>query len=146
MTRGVTLEMRGNRELEHALRQLPAKTAVNLMRSAARAALVPARKAARQNLSAFRMRSGLLHRPQALKLSTRVDRSSKSVVATLRNSKNTFYGMFLEFGTRHIPGARWMTRAVESTKTQALDAYKRQLWRRIDREAKNLARMGRRGR
>ena len=49
-----------------------------------------------------------------------------------------FYWRFLEFGTSKMPATRFMTKAFENTKFEALDTFKIELGKIIKREAKKL--------
>lgn len=55
-------------------------------------------------------------------------------------TKDAFWGVFLEFGTRYIAARPWFRPAIEGSKDQAAKAMRDQLGKGIEQEAVKLAR------
>lgn len=109
--------LEGFDELEAELKGL-GRDAEKVLRAGVRAGAVRLRKAAQANLEPHRD-SGQLS--ESLKVSTRINRSKRSVVAKVRNTNETFYGMFLEFGTIHQQPHKWFTRAFRDNHREILN-------------------------
>lgn len=101
----------------------------NSVRRAVRAALVPTRTAARLALAPHAFsRSGAQARragdlSRSMHISTRINRALGSISSKLSHRKETFYGRYLELGTRHQPPLRWLGRSFDATKRLALSAF-----------------------
>lgn len=134
-----SVQIEGGRQLDRALRRLPVRLARRHLREAARKGLAPIRTAAREHLrSDYREPTGRLRR--SLKIRVVFVRGRGQVLAQLHNSRDTYYGRFLEFGTRYIPGSRWMTRAVAARQADAVAAFGRSLWSRLASDARRARR------
>lgn len=127
MADGFEINLQGFDELERELKQL-GDDAPKVLRAGIRAGAVIVRKAAQKNLEPHRDTGDLA---DSLKVSARIDRRKRAVTATVRNTRDTFYGSFLEFGTVHISPVRWLTRALRDNSQQALDAVAERMRRRI---------------
>lgn len=127
MTDGFRIKLDGFDEIERELKKL-GNDAPKVLRSGMRAGAVVVKKAAQQNLAPHRNTGELA---DSLKVSTRVDRRTRSIVARVRNTRDTFYGMFLEFGTIHINGVHWLKRALQSNQNRAFDAARLKMAQRI---------------
>lgn len=55
------------------------------------------------------------------------------------HTRDAFWGMFQEFGTKHQPARPWFRPAVEGSKTAAISAFVAAIGRGITREAERLA-------
>lgn len=106
------IRLEGFEELERDLKKLEKDVAEKIVRAGARAGATRIRKAAQINLAPHRD-TGLLS--DSLKVNSRLDRARKSAVGTVRNTRDAFYGMFLEFGTINQPPIRWLTRAARDS-------------------------------
>lgn len=113
----VEFKIRGLEGMERELKSL-GRDAEKVLRSGIRAGASEIRKEARRNLSSHRRTGDLA---KSIKVSARVNRSRRSVSATIRNTRDTFYGMFLEFGTIRQSPTRWLSRAIRSKGPDAFD-------------------------
>lgn len=128
MADGFKIKLEGFDELERELKQL-GDDAPKVLRAGIRAGAVVVRKAAQKNLEPHRRTGDLA---DSLKVSARIDRRKQAVTATVRNTRDTFYGSFLEFGTVHnISPVRWLTRALRDNAQQALNEVAERMRKRI---------------
>lgn len=111
------------RELREAGQDAP-----KVIRAGMRAAAVEVRKKAKANLAGHRDTGELA---DSLKVSTRLKRATKSVTATVRNTRRTYYGMFLEFGTIKQHPVRWLTRALRDNGPEAYEAAAKRIRARL---------------
>lgn len=102
------LKLEGFEDLEKELRKL-GDDAEKVLRAGTRAGVARVKKEAQANLEPH-VDTGELSR--SLKVNTRINRARRSVTATVRNTRETFYGIFLEFGTFKQSPVRWLTRAL----------------------------------
>ena len=56
---------------------------------------------------------------------------------------NAFWGLFLEFGTRHIAARPWFRPSIDASKNNAIKALQTELGKGIEKEAAKLARQNR---
>ena len=56
---------------------------------------------------------------------------------------NAFWGLFLEFGTRHIAARPWFRPSIDASKNSAVKALKTELGKGIEKEATKLAKLNR---
>ena len=111
MADGLKFKLEGFEELEKDLKRL-GRDAEKVLRAGIRAGAVRVKKEAQQNLAGHR-RTGELS--ASLRVSARLNRAKRSVTATVRNTRDTFYGLFLEFGTIRQSGIKWLTRALRDS-------------------------------
>ena len=106
------VEVKGFRELDATLKRAEPVLAFKILRGGVRAGLSFIRKQARANLRSNRRTGELARR---IRTKVRVDRASKSLHGQIAPDRDTFYGMFLEFGTRFIPAQPWLRPAADNT-------------------------------
>lgn len=148
----MTVQLRGFRELERALSELPKATGKNVLRRVARGALQPMAEKAR----------GLAPKDKGdLAASIQVsERRTKRVARINRFDKNTGvemamgpvsgdavlnYATFVEFGTIDTAAKPYMRPAFDSGKNGMLDYVVTNLGREIDKAATRLAKKAARG-
>lgn len=109
-----TINVKGLKELQQFLDQLPAKMEANIMRGALRAGAKPIAEEARKNAPTgepsdtakrrYRVYAGALR--DSIRITSRIDHRNSNVVASVkaggkvrRTGADVFYANFLEFGT-----------------------------------------------
>lgn len=125
----------GGREIEKALRDLPQKTARNVLRGMVRAGAAPIRDEAR---ALVRRKTGLGAKSIVTRAGRAPDRNS--AVAKVTVLGRAFYLRFLEFGTRYIKAVPFLRPAADSKNQEAVKAMGTYAGVRIEKEAKKLAR------
>lgn len=147
-------EIKGLKELDNLLTQLPRQVARKEMAAALRAGAVKIRQAAKarapvrqaSHAIAIRRRRGPANKgrmPGFLRASIgiRTLRTAREaaphIVVTVGRA---FYGMFSEFGTKHQPARPWLRPAAESAAGAAFAAIKETLVRRIAAAAERFSR------
>lgn len=125
----VSIEVKGLRETIEAMKKVPDKVARNATRRAVRAGLIPIRDMARVNLLPH-TKTGALSR--SLRISTRYERGSQVVSAKLSHSKETYYGRYLEFGTKKQKPTRWLGAAYDGGAIAGLTAFSSSLRSNFD--------------
>lgn len=155
------VKVEGLRELDRALRKLGAKTAGRSLRSALIRASTPMLQAAKANALAIKD-SGALHaamgrwsrigkearvgepdgraRVNRRAVSTYIGPKVKSVkgLALYRRThpgsklKGLVHGHLAEWGSKHFPGTRYMTRAFDANKVKTVKRFKPALKKIID--------------
>ncbi len=150
-----TVRIKGAREMEQVLRQLPAQIAKKTLTAALRAAAEPILDEARRRApvgteSKGRVRLRTSRRGKVsianygkLKPSLRIATvpagktpHSATVVVTVGKA---FWGMFVEFGTRFMAARPFLRPAFEAKKMEALNRLGKALGERIEKAAKKLA-------
>ena len=129
------LTFEGFEETQRALQWIEPVSRLRAVRSALVSSMNVMRKEARANLANHK-RTGNLE--SNLRIRSRVDAGGE-IVVTLHTGR-AFYGMFLEFGTRHMPGNRWLTRAMDSTEREVYESFGDKLWRVIERRSRKWRR------
>ncbi len=122
MAKPVSCTVEGLDELEHALLDTTVKKARKGMREALNAAGEVMRAAIEEKAP---RRTGFLssHIITKVKLSAKEDEGTVSVGP----SKEAFYGVYDEFGTRHMAARPFMRPAFEQHKEPMLDAFVKRL-------------------
>lgn len=128
MPDGMKLTIEGADELNRALKSLEKDVATKIGRSAVRLGANVIKKEAEANLDPF-VDTGELQR--SIRVRTKVDRRKKSITASVTNSRQTFYGMFLEFGTVHITAHHWLRNAIRDSGQRALDRMGETIRKRV---------------
>lgn len=130
---------KGFMELDKALRELGPRVQSRVMQQAANAGMREARKAikksapvgedprSKQSEKYGRLKDNI-GRP---KRARNKDKSTKSSYVGIGNS---FWGFFLEYGTRYIPATRWFSKAFESAKGEILENARKKLGDGIEKE------------
>lgn len=132
-------DTRGFSEMDKALSQLSPKVQSRVLQQAANAGMREARKSiksaaprAEGQSSAQSEKYGALHtnigRPK------RARNKQKSVKSSYVGVGASFWGFFLEYGTRSIPATRWFSKAFESSKDKILDTARKKLGAGIEKE------------
>ena len=132
----------GLKELQEALKQLPANIARNALRGAVNAGATVIRKEAQARAPKD---TGVLRRAlyqkQIRELSSAVQqtffvgvRQGKSAKKTKKGTLDAFYGRFVEFGTSKMPARPFMRPAFEAQKGAAVAAIQAYLEKRIPEE------------
>lgn len=118
-----------------ALEKLGPETAIREARGLARFGGNIIRKRARQNLEPH-TKTGRLSR--GLQVAVRFVRFKGVVKGTIRTTRDSFYGMFLELGTERIAGVRWLTRAANASTATMASRLARQLEKRLNTIVRRL--------
>ena len=139
MAKGITVHLEGHKELIRALDLLQASVAFSLSRNAARAAMVPVNKAAKQNAKVLQD-TGTLWRSIGIKVK-RITRAGivwvgvgprKGHDITLPNGKKrdpVKYGHLVELGFlnvrtgEHVAARPWLRPAIDSQGRKVLSIY-----------------------
>ncbi len=150
-----TINVKGLKELQRFLDQLPAKIEANILRSALRAAAKPIAESARQSAPVgepsdtakrrYRVYAGALR--DSIRISSRIDRRNSNVTASVKaggkvrkTGADVFYANFLEFGTNpHGGGSQnpgiapqpFMRPAIDSQAEAAVTAAGEYIKRRL---------------
>lgn len=114
------------KELDHKLSQLEPEIAVKELRSAVRVAANLIKKDAQSRAPRD---SGALS--ESLRVKTKVFRTK--IVAFVMNTAETFYGMFIEFGTSKMAARPFMRPAAESQEQAVLRKMQDHLRRRLNK-------------
>lgn len=121
------LKLTGMAELTERLRKLPAELSDRAVKTAAR-------KAANLVRDEMELRAPMDTGALAMNLKTRVRQTGpEQIVAEVGPSKNEFYGMFIEFGTRNIPARPFMGPALDATAQEAVNLFTDELRKAIGR-------------
>ena len=127
MADGFKFKIDGVEGLERELKSM-GKDAPKVIRAGMRAGALVVKKRAQGNLTGHRDTGNL---SDSLKISTRIDRRTRSVIATVRNTRDTFYGQFLEFGTIKQSPVRWLTRAIRKQPKQTFKGVADRMRKRL---------------
>ncbi len=111
------------------LKQLPLDVREKELRGTIRVGANVVRKHARINLRAH-ARTGRL--AKSLLVRTRRGRSGE-VYAVIATARDSFYGMFLEFGTRFISPKAWLRNAADQNQAEIIKKMREQLKRRVEK-------------
>lgn len=149
-------EVKGLKELNEALQQLPQNIAKNVLRGATSAGAAVIRKEARQRAPVFDGQMSDNHPPpgtlrksvyqsQRRMLSSAVKqvfhvgvRTGKSLKDKAGRTLDAYYWRFVEFGTSKMAARPFLRPAFEAKKQAAVDAIKDYLAERIPREVDKL--------
>ncbi len=125
----------GARELDQLLKGLPKKTGRKALAGAVRAGGNVIRKEARQRAPVGP--SGEL--AKGIKVEQQKRGSATSAAFKIGPRKNTFYGLFLEFGTSRLAARPWLRPAFEASADRAVEKIGKQLGKNIEKAALKLA-------
>lgn len=149
-------EVKGLKELNEALKQLPDNIARNVLRGATGAGAAVIRKEARQRAPVFDGQIGDKHPPpgtlkksvyqsQVRQLSSLVKqvfhvgvRSGKGKKDKGGRSLDAYYWRFVEFGTSKMAARPFLRPAFEAKKLAAIEAIREYMAARIPREVEKL--------
>ena len=123
----------GAKALDTLLKRLPGKIAGRILQSSLRAGAMVIVKDARLRAPT---RTGTL-RGEIVARKTKGAPSSAAV--TIGPTKDAFWGLFQEFGTRFHPPHPWLRPAFEASKRLALDKTGKSLGMKIEKAAEKLA-------
>ena len=148
-----SVEVRGLKELNEALRQLPDRIARNVLRGATSAGAAVIRKEAKVKAPVYTGQVSAGHPPpgtlrravyqkQIRELSSLVKQTFYVGVRVGRNASkkglDAFYWRFIEFGTSKQPARPFLRPAFETKKLEAIAAIKQYLTDRIPKEVDKL--------
>lgn len=150
-----TVRIHGAKELEAVLKQLPEHMAKQVVRAALRKAAVPILDEARrlapvgqESKGRTRLRTTKKGKVTVanygklrgeLKIITVPDSKSKSSASVAISVGKAYWGMFVEFGTRHQAAKPFLRPAFDAKWRESLDILGRELGTMIERAAKKLA-------
>lgn len=120
MGRIVEVRVTGLRETIDRIKKLEQKLITKDTRKAVREGLVPIHREARSNLVPHIL-TGELY--DSVRISTRYRAGDTTVKGSVSHASATFYGKFLEFGTRRQTGVRWMGRAFDAMGGSSIIAF-----------------------
>ena len=139
--------VKGFKEAEQVLNQLPGRMEARVLQAAtmsgAREIRKEVKKAAprgdktKQSPSSKKYKR-LYQNIKAIQLKSL--KRKKGIRGSRVTTGNAFWGVFLEFGTKHIAAKPWFRPAVTKARDAATEALKKALGRGIEREASKLAR------
>lgn len=134
-----TMVLTGDKALNRKLKKLAGKEAKAVIRKATRPALKPVLQEARAEAP---KRTGNLRKNIKIRALPRSRKFFGSRVTSgagkSENSGDAFYGAFLEYGTkRGIEPRRFMKRAAEKKRSQALSIYKQEVGNNITKLGRN---------
>ena len=156
-----TIEIKGLRELDYNLKQLPLKIQKKVLRQAVRAGATVIRKEARKNIK------GLPEKTGTLRKSISIAKSRESIphnpIFTIGPSNKGWYGHLIEYGFtatgpkkkgltyrdsrarahkfgKHVPAKPWLRPAFDTTVKKVIQQMGKRLGIGIEREAAKLAR------
>jgi len=147
----------GLRELNEALKQLPANVAKNVLRGATNAGAAVIRAEAKQRAPVYTgslistdhpppgtLKKSIVQR-QVRELSSQVQqtihigvRSGKALKDKAGRSLDAYYWRFVEFGTSKMAARPFLRPAFEAKKLAAIEAIKKYMAERIPREVEKL--------
>jgi len=144
----LSVHIRGAKELEHVLKQLPTHIAERVLKNAVRAGanvirdeakqLAPVSSESHRNWKGRTVPRGIL-RASIKTMFVKHSKSSVAFAVGLSRKSWGFYGRFLEFGTSKMKPSPWLRPAFDAKGREALDAIGKALGRGIERAAKRLA-------
>ena len=148
----MTVTLKGFRELEAALAQLPKATGKNVLRRVARGALEPLADRARGMAPTDQgdLRASIQVSEKRTKRVARINRFDKNTgvemaMGPVSGGGVLNYATFVEFGTSDTRARPYMRPAWSSGQNGALDHVKANLGKEIDRAATRLAKKAARG-
>lgn len=130
MADGLQLRIEGADELNKALKSLEKDVATKIARSAVRQGANVIKRDAQANLQPYTDTGNL---QASLRVRTKVNRAKKSITASITNTRSTFYGQFLEFGTIHITAKHWLRNALRDGGQQALNRMGDVIRKRVEK-------------
>lgn len=149
MADSLKVEIKGARELDELLKQLPDRVAKQVLAGALMSggqvirAEIQRRAPVRHDAGAKKIGKGAKGRlPGFLRASIarrRIRRGSAALTIGVGPLRSAFYAMFQEFGTRHQPARPFMRPAFDAKAGEALQKIGEALGRGIDRAAARLA-------
>jgi len=135
----VDFEVKGLKELDKALNELPLRARGSVLRGALNKAATPIaaearRLAPRRKDEPEDRQYGPLYRSIRKSASTPRAKNNYTAEVKVGPSKRGFYGMFLEFGTSKMPAHPFLRPAFESQSQEALDIFSKELGERIEKK------------
>lgn len=149
----MTVTLRGFRELEQALNELPKATGRNVLRRVAKGALQPMAEKAKGLAPVDRgdLRESIMVSEKRTKRVARINRFDRNTgiqmaMGPVSGNGVLNYATFAEFGTIDTRAFGYMRGAWNGGKDEALDYVKENLGTEIERAATRLAKKAARGR
>lgn len=140
MARPVEIKLEGFKELNQALKQMPEKVALSVIRSSMRKAAQPILQKARElapddsgRLRHF-LAMGSKKRRDVILIEVGALNMSEKKLAKQGLTSQPYYAKFTEYGTKSQPAQNWLQEAIVETKDAYLDTLRNDLSRRIERE------------
>jgi HK97 gp10 family phage protein len=131
----MNFEVKGFRELKRKLDTLPVNVARRVLPKASQEGAKVLRREARRRAP---RREGTLRRGLSYMRKKRMPKTAASYIVGL--TRKAFYGMFIEFGTKHIPAKPFLRPALDEEKDKIINAMREKLRAGIEREAAKLGR------
>lgn len=128
----------GAKELESAFDQLPDSMQKQVLLSALKKAAKPVVDDARAKA---RKRTG----KGAKSIKARTNKKLKPIGISIGPSREAFYMMFKEFGTRKEPAEPFLRPAWDSNRFTVLKSMEQEIWKALTKKARTLARKAEKG-
>lgn len=138
------VQVLGLKQLDRKLRELAKSTDKNLLSPALRKAANVIRDQARQNAPRSFGGGGVKHVRDEIKVRRDPNpmiKGSNEIMYVKPFHKDVFYWRFVEFGTVNQKGQRFMTKAYDSKKQEAVKQFMETLSKSIIRETKKINRL-----
>jgi HK97 gp10 family phage protein len=126
------MKLHGARQMDKVLAGLPRKIRGRVLSNAVMGAAGVIQRAAKQTapVAGGTLKAEIVRRRR---------RGGNGVTVQVGPTRDAFWGMFQEFGTKHHAPRPWLRPAFEENKAEALDKMGKSLGRAIEREATRLA-------
>ena len=137
-----SVELRGAKELNDILEQLPAALAKGILRKAMREAARPILKRAKENCP---VDSGELRRSLKIRAIKRNSAGRVGVVVSTDKGffkGDTFYGAFLEFGTSRMPARPYIRPAFDTEHANSIRIVGEEIAAGLNKAAPDMKRLG----
>lgn len=138
------VQVLGLKELDRAVRELAKQTDKNLLAPALRKAANVIRDQARNNAPRSFGGGGVKHIREEIKVRRDPNpklQGSNEIMYVKPFHKDVYYWRFVEFGTVNQKGQRFLTKAYDSKKTEAVKQFMQSLSTAIIRETKKINRL-----
>jgi HK97 gp10 family phage protein len=135
------IKLEGFKELDAALSKLPANVAKRVLQRSVTGAMRLARKDVKAAAPVGEVQSENSQKYGRLSKNINVGRAKnrdKSAKSAYISTGKSFWGYFLEKGTKYIPAKPWFVPAFERASNAVLSELKKRLGEGIDKELKGL--------
>ena len=144
MSKPVQIKLEGFKELNEALKQMPSKVALSVVRRSMRKAAQPILQKARElapedtgRLKHF-LAMGSKKRRDVMLIEVGALNMTERKLAKQGLTSQPYYAKFTEYGTKSQPAQEWLLEAIDSEKEVYLDTLKTDLSRLIEREFQKM--------
>jgi len=136
----ITQKTEGFKELDAALQKLPERASGRALQSAVTSSVRKARKEIKAAAPRGQVQSKASAQYGQLYKNLKVGkaRTKKSQKAAFVSTGKSFWGFFLEYGTRTIPAKPWFVPAFERAQGAMIKQLKERLQKNIDKEFNKL--------